>query len=86
MLVSCSNTPPIVRSVVTVKREYVLPPDSLISRCPQVECDFLQKPVANADLADCIAQLLAVIAKCDSDWQTLEQWRDKKKHEQSLHQ
>ncbi|MGI2021710.1 Rz1-like lysis system protein LysC [Shewanella glacialipiscicola] len=86
MFSGCSSTQPIARTVVTSKTQYVLPPQSLISQCLPAECDFLQSNGANADLADCLAQQLAVISKCDTDWQSLEKWRMEKQHEQSIHQ
>ncbi|MCS6205244.1 hypothetical protein G3447_10630 [Shewanella baltica] len=52
-----------------------------MSQCLPAECSS----DANADLPDCIIQLLAVIAKCDTDWQKLETWRMEKQHEQSIH-
>lgn len=82
MFSGCSNTPPIARTVITKQTQYVLPPQSLISQCLPAECSS----DANADLPDCIIQLLAVISKCDTDWQTLDKWRTEKEHEQSLHQ
>ncbi|WP_227257123.1 Rz1-like lysis system protein LysC [Shewanella scandinavica] len=81
MLSGCSSTPPIARTVVTKQTQYVLPPQSLMSQCLPAECSS----DANADLPDCIIQLLAVIAKCDTDWQKLETWRMEKQHEQSIH-
>ena len=86
MFSGCSNTQPIVRTVVTKQTQYVLPPQSLISQCLPAECDLLQNTGENADLADCLTQQLAVIKKCDTDWQTLDKWRTEKEHEQSLHQ
>ncbi|QYK07580.1 Rz1-like lysis system protein LysC [Shewanella mangrovisoli] len=86
MFSGCSNTPPIVRTVITKQTLYVLPPKSLISQCLPAECDLLHNNVANADLADCLTQQLAVIKKCDTDWQIFEKWRTEKEHEQSLHQ
>lgn len=86
MFSGCSNTPPIVRTVVTKQTQYVLPPQSLMSQCLPAECEFLKSNGENADLADCLAQQLAVIEKCDSDWQILEKWLTEKQHEQSLHQ
>ncbi|WP_445508848.1 Rz1-like lysis system protein LysC [Shewanella seohaensis] len=86
MFSGCSSTPPIVRTVVTKQTQYVLLPKELISQCLPAECDFLQNTGENADLADCLTQQLAVIKKCDADWQTLEKWRTEKEYEQSLHQ
>lgn len=77
MLSGCSSTPPIARTVVTKQTQYVLPPQSLMSQCLPAECSS----DANADLPDCIIQLLAVISKCDTDWQNLETWRETKSNE-----
>lgn len=77
MFSGCSSTPPIVRTVVTKQTQYVLPPQSLMSQCLPAECSS----DANADLPDCIIQLLALISKCDTDWQNLETWREAKSNE-----
>ncbi|WP_425289194.1 Rz1-like lysis system protein LysC [Shewanella xiamenensis] len=77
MFSGCSNTPPTVRTVVTKQTQYVLPPKELISQCLPAECSS----DANADLPDCIIQLLAVIRKCDTDLQNIEIWREAKSNE-----
>ncbi|MGE6451518.1 Rz1-like lysis system protein LysC [Shewanella baltica] len=81
MLSGCSSTPPIARTVVTKQTQYVLPPQSLMGQCLPAECSS----DANADLPDCIIQLLAVITKCDTDLHNIETWRMEKQHEQSIH-
>ena len=81
MLSGCSNTPPIARTVVTKQTQYVLPPQSLMSQCLPAKCSS----DANADLPDCIIQLLAVITKCDTDLHNIETWRTEKQYEQSIH-
>ena len=52
-----------------------------MSQCLPAECSS----DANADLPDCIIQLLAVITKCDTDLHNIETWRTEKQHEQSIH-
>ncbi|WP_425383172.1 Rz1-like lysis system protein LysC [Shewanella mangrovisoli] len=81
MFSGCSNTPPTVRTVVTKQTQYVLPPKELISQCLPAECDLLHNKGANADLADCLTQQLAVIKKCDTDLQNIETWREAKLNE-----
>ncbi|WP_376708385.1 Rz1-like lysis system protein LysC [Shewanella surugensis] len=75
MLLSCSNTPPIVRTVTVTQTEYVFPPDNMLSNC--LIPDYSAQ--TNAELAEYTLILIAKITGCDADWQRLTHWVESKR-------
>jgi hypothetical protein len=77
-LIGCSNTTPIVRTVIVHKTEYVLPPLALVSRCKVAE----YQGKTNLDLYRYAQQQIAELRRCNVDWQTLHNWIKEKGNEQ----
>ncbi|WP_411569319.1 hypothetical protein [Shewanella sp. SW32] len=76
-LIGCSSSVPIVRTVTTTKTVYVLPDESLLSKCPIP----IYSGRTNPDLYNYSLSLLAALERCNTDWQALHDWREVKANE-----
>ncbi|MGI3041158.1 Rz1-like lysis system protein LysC [Shewanella algae] len=74
-LIGCSGTTPIVRTVTVTETVYVLPPESLMSRC---EIPVYQGKT-NQELYRYSNQAIAALVRCNVDWKALRDWRESKK-------